>query len=187
MSCRASVRAARGDVAGAVEDAILGLERARESKDPQSLYPALARGAQALAAAGRDAEANALADELLALLTSGATGMLSIPELAFVLVEYGRGAELLAVLDRRSDRPGPWLEAARAVAAGEFAVAADVFARIGARPHEALARLRAARELTEAGRAKEAEAQLGGALAFYRSVGATRSVREAEALLPASA
>ena len=184
---RGAVRAARGDVAGAVEDARRGLERARESKDPQSLYPALARGAQAFAAAGRDAEANALADELLELLASGATGMLSIPELALLLAEYARGAELLALLDRRKDQPTPWLEGARAGAGGDFARAGDVFGRIGARPYEALARLHAARALAEAGRGAEAEVQLRGALAFYRSVGATRRVREAEALLPASA
>jgi tetratricopeptide (TPR) repeat protein len=184
---RAAIRGARGDVAAAVDDALRGLERAREGKDPQSLFPALARSAQALADAGRDAEANAFADELLALLASGAMGMLSIPELAWLLGEYGRGAELLAVLDRRSGRPTPWLEGARATAEGDFVRAADVFGRIGARPYEALARLHAARALSEAARGAEAERELGSALAFYRSVGATRRVREAEALLPASA
>jgi hypothetical protein len=37
------------------------------------------------------------------------------------------------------------------------------------------------------GRRAEADEQLQQALAFYRSVGATRYVRECEALLPASA
>jgi class 3 adenylate cyclase/tetratricopeptide (TPR) repeat protein len=184
---RALVRAARGDVAGAAEDAQRGLEQARETKDPQSLYPSIARGGWAFAAAGRDAEANALADELLELLSSGATGMLSIPELAWLLVGYGRGAELLAVLDRRNDRPTPWLEGGRAAAGGDFVQAAGIFGAIGARPHEGLARLHAARAFREAGRGAEAEAQLLGALAFYRSVGAARLVREAESLLAASA
>jgi tetratricopeptide (TPR) repeat protein len=184
---RATIRVARGDVAGALEDARLGLERARENKDPQSLFPALARAASAFAAAGRDAESKKLADELLELLGSGATGMLSIPELALLLAEHGRGTELLAVLDRRQDPPGPWLEGARAAAGGDFEGAADVFGRIRARPHEALARLHAARALAGAGRGPEAEAQLRGALAFYQSVGATRRVREAEALLAESA
>jgi hypothetical protein len=139
---RASMRAARGDLAGAVVDARRGLERAREGKDPQMLYPALARGGQTLAAAGFEAEATALADELLALLESEApTGMLAIPELAFLFADYGRGSELLAVLDARKDRSTPWLEGARAVAEGDFVRAADVFGRIGAQPHEALARL----------------------------------------------
>lgn len=113
--------------------------------------------------------------------------MLSIPDLAWLLVAYGRGAELLTVLDRRNDRPTPWLEGARAAAGGDFARAADVFGGIGARPYEARARLHAARAFGEAGRGAEAERELRSALAFYRSVGATRRVREAEALLPASA
>jgi hypothetical protein len=45
------------------------------------------------------------------------------------------------------------------------------------------ARLRAAEQLSGAA----AQAQLEPALAFYRNVGATRYVRQAEALLPASA
>jgi class 3 adenylate cyclase len=47
--------------------------------------------------------------------------------------------------------------------------------------------LRAARELVSAGRRAEADEQLRRALAFYRMVGATRYVREGEALLAASA
>jgi hypothetical protein len=41
--------------------------------------------------------------------------------------------------------------------------------------------------LVDAGRRAEAGGQLARALAFYRSVGATRYVGRAEALLPASA
>ena len=186
-SYRTLIRTGRGDVAGAVTDARRGLEVAREAKDPQSLYPALARGGQALAAAGHDAEANALADELLALLPSGAMGMLSIPELAFLLAGYGRGAELLAVLERRNDPSTPWLEAARAVAQGDSARAAGVFERIGARSHEAFARLHAAQALTLTGRHAEAEPALRRALDFYRTVDAKRYVALGEGLLAAPA
>ena len=52
---------------------------------------------------------------------------------------------------------------------------------------EAYCRLVAARELVEQGRRTEADAQLGRALAFYRSVGARRYVREGESLLAVSA
>jgi hypothetical protein len=48
-------------------------------------------------------------------------------------------------------------------------------------------RLRGAEALVQAGRRAEADAMLQQALAFYRSVGATRYLREAEALFAASA
>ena len=51
---------------------------------------------------------------------------------------------------------------------------------------EAEARLHAAEELVAQGCRVEADEQLEQALAFYRSVGATRYVRETEALLAAA-
>jgi hypothetical protein len=48
-------------------------------------------------------------------------------------------------------------------------------------------RLRAAAQLVETGRRSEADEQLQRALAFWRSVGATRYVREGESLLAATA
>ncbi len=45
----------------------------------------------------------------------------------------------------------------------------------------------AAKALVAQGRRPEADAQLAKALAFYRSVGAKRYLREAEALLAATA
>jgi hypothetical protein len=47
--------------------------------------------------------------------------------------------------------------------------------------------MHAAAQLVAEGRRAEADEQLRRALAFYRSVGATRYVREGEALLAASA
>ncbi len=48
-------------------------------------------------------------------------------------------------------------------------------------------RLIAGQEYAAEGRRAEAEAELAAALAFYRSVGATRYVRRGEALLAQSA
>jgi hypothetical protein len=48
-------------------------------------------------------------------------------------------------------------------------------------------RTRAAEQLVNEGRCADADEQLGRALAFWRGVGATRYVREGEALLAASA
>jgi hypothetical protein len=73
------------------------------------------------------------------------------------------------------------------IAEGDYARAADVYAEMGALPNEAYTRLRAAEELVAEGRQAEADEQLRSALAFYRSVGATRYIREGEALLPLTA
>jgi hypothetical protein len=81
----------------------------------------------------------------------------------------------------------PWRSVVKGVLQGELVDVADRLGTIGLRPDEAYARLRAARELVAAGRRAEADEQLGRALAFYRAVGATRYVREGEALLAASA
>ena len=80
-----------------------------------------------------------------------------------------------------------WTDAARAYVAGDFVAAAEILQRIGSRPDEAEARLRAAEQLVAEGRRAEADEQLQQALEFYRSVGATRYIRECEALLAASA
>jgi hypothetical protein len=75
----------------------------------------------------------------------------------------------------------------RALLLGDLVDVADKLDQIGLRSDEAHIRLRAARELVGAGRRAEADEQLRRALAFYRIVGATRYVREGEALLAASA
>jgi hypothetical protein len=69
----------------------------------------------------------------------------------------------------------------------DLVAVADRLGDLGLRPDEAHTRLQAARELVSAGRRAEADEQLRRALAFYRMVGATRYVREGEALLAVSA
>jgi thioredoxin-like negative regulator of GroEL len=61
--------------------------------------------------------------------------------------------------------------------------AAESLARASARPDEAEARLRAAEKFLAEGRREEADGQLRRALELYRSFGASRHVREVEALL----
>jgi len=80
-----------------------------------------------------------------------------------------------------------WRSVAGAVLQGRLVDVADRLADLGLKPDEAHARLRAARELVAQGRRAEADEQLGRALAFYRSVGAGRYVREGEELLAESA
>jgi len=82
---------------------------------------------------------------------------------------------------------GPWHTIARAIMDDELVDAADRLAAIGAAGIEAYARLRAAERLAGHGQRAAADAQLESALAFFRSVRATRYVDEAEGLLAATA
>ena len=95
-SVRASVRLARGDRVGAVEDAEVQAKMARSIRDPQVLLPALSVLAYVLARTGDDEGATAALAELAhtsrALEASAGTWSLV---LAFALLELGREAELL--------------------------------------------------------------------------------------------
>lgn len=62
--------------------------------------------------------------------------------------------------------------------------AADIMGEIGALAEEAYSRLAAGRRLIDENRNSEADEQLGRALGFYRSVEATRYIREIHALRP---
>jgi len=185
-SVRASVRLARGDRVGAVEDAEVQAKMARSIRDPQVLLPALSVLAYVLARTGDAEGATAALAELAhtsrALEASAGTWSLV---LAFALLELGREAELLEKVEELGP-PTPWREAALAVARSDLVGAADLLRTTGAATLEAHARLRAARRLTEEDRRAEGSEQLARALSFYRMVGATAVVREGEALLAAA-
>ena len=180
---RGRIRLARGDLAGALEDAAADVELGRQQGAPEALQAALALQAHALLVAGSVEEADARAGELLALLAAQGV-LVTNPdwsgELALVLHDLGRGDELAPLVARLSPLP-PWLAAATAAARGDFEEAADQYARIGSQPDEAAARLRAAGRLLEAGRPADADAQRRPALAFFRRVGATAQLRPAKA------
>jgi tetratricopeptide (TPR) repeat protein len=181
---RSRMSLARGHVGGAVADVTVMLEHAAGIKDPQVLRPSRATAASVLLEAGRREDAASQVDVLLAELEAEDVRDVNFwaPHLAAAMDALGRGQEFL---DRA---PGlgmttPWLEAAMCWVRGELERAADLFFEIGSLPDEALARLRAAEKLGAAGRRPEADEQLARALAFWRSVGATRYVLEGEALL----
>ncbi|HEU5263784.1 MAG TPA: hypothetical protein VFU34_04045, partial [Gaiellaceae bacterium] len=186
---RSKMRVARGDVGGALDDVSTMLELAEGIKDPQVVYPSRAAAARAFLDAGRADEASSHVDRLLVEI--GTEGVQDLAgswalQLAIVMVGLGRGPEFLeraGVLGA----PTPWLEAAKLWAEGEFERAGDLLGKMGSLPDEALARLRATEKLVAGHRRLEGDAQLQRALAFFRSVGATRYVREGEALLAASA
>lgn len=186
---RGRIRLARDDTRGALEDADASLALARQAKDPQTLFPALSFAAVAALEQGRARDAANLADELLALKPADT----AIPhhvsplfDLAWVLAGLARSEDLIEATDRAAART-LYVDAAAALARGSYLAAADIYVGVGSLPNEAFARLRAATQLSEAGRRQEADQQLQPSLAFWRSVNAARFVREAEALLPATA
>jgi hypothetical protein len=142
---RGRIRLVRGDVAGALDDAAKADEFARVIKDPQALLPVLAFQARALLRAGREEEAAEAASSLLTLVREiGKTPVayLWLLDAALALTDLGRGAELVEAI-AAVGKATPWLEAARAIAAGDPGRGADIYAQIGATPDEALARGRA--------------------------------------------
>ena len=185
---RGYIRLARGDGRGAVADGDAAVEDARAIRDPQTLIPSLTAQAFLLASTSDGAGAARILTELARspphARVRASTGSWVV-DLAFALLELDREAELIAEEDELSAQT-PWRDAAMAIARGDLVGAADILQASGAAALEAHARLRAAGRLTAEGRHAEAEEQLQRALAFYRSVGATRYVREGEALLAAA-
>ncbi len=184
---RAQIRLGRDDVRGAAADAERALELARLARDPQSVFPSLARAANVFHETGDLQRAGALVEKLVAQVRAG-RGLGSVSKVshvcAWTLSALGGGQALLDVLPSEDV---PWAQAARSFVSGDLAGAADVCAGMGALTEEARDRLWLAESLVRQNRRAEADLQLQKALAFYRSVGATRYIREAESLLAASA
>ncbi|MDQ3380358.1 MAG: AAA family ATPase [Actinomycetota bacterium] len=183
---RASARLARGDVEGALDDVRKMLAPARSAGDPQSLMPALTGAARLYAGVGRVDEARALVREALADAPAEALAAWTLSDLAWVAAELECAGELGALLDP-SHLGTKWSDAAHALLRGDFLTAAEISYDIGNLDDEALARLRAAEQFVAEGRRAEADEQLSQSLAFWRSVGATRYIREGEALLAKTA
>ena len=183
---RSWIRLARGDTEAALQDQRESLISGRQAKDPQALFPALAGSACVLAMAGRVDEAQPILSEVFGI--SGVE-MGSLDEASTDCV---LAAEILGRRDEARRwlstwRDTAWSAAARELVEQEFVAAAESLDSMGAARSAALARLRAAQEFVRTGRRAEADDQLRHALSFFRSVGATRFIREAEALLAASA
>jgi hypothetical protein len=189
LTVRARLRLGRDDIGGATADSERALALARLVKDPQALFPVMADCAYVLHDSGETQRAAELVDEFLVEGAARAGvgfggGITAMHVLAWTACALGRGEELLAVL------PGSqvaWVRAAAAFASGDVGLAADVCAQMGAVSEEAYDRLLLAEMLVQQHRQAEAEVELQRALAFYRSVGATRYLRRAEKLLTRSA
>jgi tetratricopeptide (TPR) repeat protein len=187
---RAMIDLARGDREGASANSDRSVDRARRTKDPQILAPALVVRGMVLLAEGRREEASKLASDVLA---KGAPLVLALLEFlpaatpiefAWLLRDLGREGDLSRAL--KSAPMTPWVDAARAITASDFAESVKLAARMAAPAVEAYARLRAGEAMLAADGRTEALAELEKAVEFYRSVGATHYVRQAEALLATS-
>jgi class 3 adenylate cyclase/predicted ATPase len=178
---RGMIRLARDETDLARQDGDRVIAAGRKVKDPQALVPALAFGAFVFAELG-DAKR---ARSLLAELPPGPY-IASVPPAFFAAARVDM-AEKFRTAIQEFGRATPWDRAAEAVLDGRWADAADVYDGMGARPFAALAALLAADAYVSEGRRAEANEQLARALAFWRSVDATRYIRKGEALLAASA
>ena len=184
---RGWMRALRGDFEQAFEDTDIALQAARQMRDPQGMYPALAVSGFVRFEAGETEAATRLFTELSETWAEQESGYGAPADMAIAWLEC-LGPD---VWKQKYDIPGAiptaWLRGARALADGDYRQAVEIYEATGAVTDVAAAQLYAARKLVDAGRRAEADLYLRPALAFYRSVGATRRVREGEALLAASA
>jgi predicted ATPase/class 3 adenylate cyclase len=172
---RARVCLAR-DLPAAEAEARRQLELGRATGDAQSLVPALSTVAYVRSELGQDAEA-----EIAEMLPILGAGMLTAHVIAWpVLADPALRTEICAAL---LDAPRtPLVDVARRLADGDVVGAAGLLEAHGDAANAAELRLCAAKQLTADGRGCERDEQLSKALAFFRSVGAARFVRESERL-----
>jgi hypothetical protein len=169
-------------------DSQRSLDLARRAKDPQVLLPALAVATRVSLELGRTEESEATGLELTRMAAEYRGGANTNWAL-IVSTVASRVAGLVEVIraQLQADLDNPWAAAALAVLDERYEVAAGILDQMGDVADQAYARLLASEQHVVAGRQAEANAELSPALAFYRSVGATRYIRQAEALLAASA
>ncbi len=115
-SARASIRLARGDADGALEDLESALAQARDIKDPQRVLPSLVASARGRALLGHEEEARELAHEALQVARENAQLAASMHDLDVVAERLGIRDELREILELAPE--GPWKDLALAGAAG---------------------------------------------------------------------
>jgi tetratricopeptide (TPR) repeat protein len=185
LSLRASIRLARGDVAGADADSGRAAEFARGS-DAQAQSQGFCVRATVALEAGSRGEADELASELAVMgpvLVAGlCSGFPTLAEAAWVFRELSREDEFSAVLVA-TPIESPWMDAARAIIDGDLVRAAEIIDEMGHAASAAYARLRAAEALAAEGRQRDADTQLAQAQSFYRGAGAVGYLHKGEELV----
>ena len=175
---RGRMRFARGDVEGALHDAESGVVAGRRSRDPQSLIPPLSFMAWLMLRTGREREANELLDELVQAVMRSPEENSAETQLA--LFTLGRQTDMLRLVDATA--PTRWREILALIAADNLQAAADLYDELDMLADATLVRMHAAKRHIAAGRNDAAREQLSRALVFWRSVGATHFIQEADAL-----
>lgn len=170
---RGRIHLARGHRAAAVEDGETALELGRTGRDPQLVIPSLAFLSRVRWELGEDG-----AEELALELVERCRGLeLNVaqdwfPEVAVVLAGLGRRAEIEATA-AESPTPTRWRDAGLAIARGDLQTAAAIFGSMGARSYEAETSVLAGTGLPQA-------------IEFFREVGASAYLADAESLLAKS-
>jgi tetratricopeptide (TPR) repeat protein len=182
LQLRGTMLGARGDLAATARDLALSLEGIEAVSETQAAVPGYIGGAMLSLLLGDEDRARALLETALLRAQASpfrAPGITGDAAAAIALVgARERWLQHFAVL-----APTRRVEAARLVFSGRTVEGADLYASFTGPAEESPVRLLAARQLAAEGRRVEADAQLRRALAFYRAVGATHVVREAETLL----
>jgi hypothetical protein len=157
------------------------------AKDPQVLYPALTVSAYLLADAGRLEEAGQLLDEFVTKEPCAIGELLvgTVIDLVLAADRLGRTVEVKQWVAASGE--SLWSRAARALLDHDFPRGLAALEDIGAIRSLNLARLWAARASIASGGNGDVDATLEPALHFFRSVGAKRFIRRAEALSGAPA
>jgi predicted ATPase/class 3 adenylate cyclase len=177
---RASIRLGRGQTTGALDDVTKAVAAARDARDPQNWFGTLGAAAGVYAEVGRMIEAQELTDELLAAGPAAATNSFDL----ILIAHHLEVAERLLKMFGRVSPQRRWDTAAVAYLDHRISEAAQILEETGEVNAAAHVRLRGTDALLAQGTPiTTATADLERALSFYRSVGATRYIREAEALL----
>jgi tetratricopeptide (TPR) repeat protein len=163
-------------------DARRAVQVGRSAKDRQALIPMLSNLAFVAAELGELDEADAAGRELSPLLADASPiNVHRTIEIAYV-ADSLHCADALRHLARSAPKGYIWRDAVLAVLDLDFGRAAALHASLG-HVDEGYARLRAGQRYLSEGRRSEAESELQASIAFHRPLGATRYIRQAEALL----
>jgi tetratricopeptide (TPR) repeat protein len=177
---RAYIRQARDDTTGALADIEKSIALWHNDKG-RLLYIPAALTVFLLVELGRHEEAEALAREIV----DRPQPWIASSEFTLVANQVGYQGILRTAL-KALPRQRPADVAALAITDGRLVEAADLLVEMGFNAPAARVRLRAIEVLSKQGSDLRAREQFDKAVAFYRSVGATRYIRQAERLLEAS-
>jgi tetratricopeptide (TPR) repeat protein len=170
-----------GRIDEAVEIALRQLPAARERNDDQAIFGIFSLCAWTFARTGREDEAGAVLDEILARRRERPSGVgpgFWTVAGALTLERLGRSGELLALPEPEGSR---FVAAAREIDAGSYGAAADLLRAAGARPFEAETRLLAARTALATGDEAAAEAYAERARELLTGLDARARLAEVDA------